>query len=59
MKYDVTIGIPVYRSEAYILQTLESALAQSYPSIEFLIVDDAGNDGSMDIVRNLQAIHQR
>lgn len=59
MKYDVTIGIPVYRSEAYIRQALESALVQSYPSIEFLIVDDAGNDGSMDIVRNLQAIHQR
>ena len=59
MKYDVTIGIPVYRSEAYIRQALESALVQSYPSIEFLIVDDAGDDGSMDIVCNLQATHQR
>lgn len=59
MKYDVTIGIPVYRSEAYIRQALESALIQSYPSIEFLIVDDAGNDVSMDIVHNLQATHQR
>lgn len=59
MKYDVTIGIPVYRSEAYIQQALESALVQSYLSIEFLIVDDAGKDGSMDIVRNLQATHQR
>lgn len=59
MKYGVTIGIPVYRSESYIQQALESALVQSYPSIEFLIVDDAGKDGSMDIVRNLQATHQR
>lgn len=59
MKYDVTIGIPVYRSKAYIQQALESALVQSYLSIEFLIVDDAGNDGSMDIVRNLQTTHQR
>ena len=59
MKYDVTIGIPVYRSETYIRQTLESALVQSHPSIEFLIVDDAGNDGSMDIVRDLQTTHQR
>ena len=57
--YDVTIGIPVYRSAAYIRQALESALVQSYPSIEFLIVDDAGNDGSMDIVRDLQTTHQR
>lgn len=59
MKYDVTIGIPVYRSEAYIRQALESALAQSYPSIEFLIVDDAGNDGSMTIVSDLQNTHPR
>lgn len=59
MKYDVTIGIPVYRSKDYLRQALESALVQSYPSIEFLIVDDAGNDGSMDIVRELQAAHQR
>ena len=59
MKYDVTIGIPVYRSKAYIRQALESALLQSYPSIEFLIVDDAGEDGSMDIVRDLQITHQR
>ena len=59
MKYDVTIGIPVYRSEAYIRQALESALIQSYPSIEFLIVDDAGNDGSAEIVRDLQKTHPR
>lgn len=59
MKYDVTIGIPVYRSEAYIRQALESALVQSYPSIEFLIVDDAGDDGSMDTVYDLQATHLR
>lgn len=59
MKYDVTIGIPVYRSETYIQQALESALVQSYPSIEFLIVDDAGNDGSMDVVRGLQKTYPR
>ena len=50
MGLDVTIGIPVFRSEAYISRALESALAQTYPSIEFLIVDDCGGDGSMDVV---------
>lgn len=53
MKYDVTIGIPVYQSEAYIRRALESALTQTYPSIEFLIVDDAGNDSSLDIVKEI------
>lgn len=59
MKYDVTIGIPVYKSVDFIGSAIESALAQSYPSIEFLIIDDAGKDGSMKIVQCLQEFHSR
>lgn len=59
MKYDVTIGIPVYRSEAHIRRALESALAQTYPSIEFLLIDDAGCDGSLDIIQEIQQVHHR
>ena len=46
MVYDVTIGIPVFKSVEFIRRALESALSQTYLSIEFLIVDDAGYDGS-------------
>lgn len=59
MAYEVTIGIPVYKAEKYIYDTLLSALAQDYPSIEFLVLDDCGNDGSIDIVRKLQQEHPR
>ncbi len=59
MKYDVTIGIPVFRSVSYIGDTMASALSQTYKSIEFLIVDDGGHDGSMDIVKDLQQRHPR
>lgn len=59
MKYDVTIGISVYRSEAYIRRALESALNQTYSSIEFLLVDDAGGDGSLAIIQEIQQTHQR
>ena len=44
MNYDVTIGIPFYRSIDTIDQTLESALSQTYESIEFLLIDDDGNN---------------
>jgi glycosyltransferase involved in cell wall biosynthesis len=57
--YEVTIAIPVYNVEPYIKKSLESALSQSFKSIEFLIIDDKGNDGSMDIVRKLQKEHTR
>lgn len=56
---EITIGIPVYRAASYIRDTLESALAQTYHDIEFLIVDDRGNDGSMAIVEGIAREHQR
>lgn len=59
MKYDVTIGIPVYKAEFCIRKTMESALSQSYPSIEFLIVDDCGEDRSMEIVNELRQTNAR
>ena len=37
MEYEVTIGIPVYQVEKYIRESLESALSQTFQSIEFLI----------------------
>lgn len=59
MRYDVTIGIPVYKAEPYIRKTMESALSQSYPSIEFLIIDDGGEDSSVNIIKDIAASHPR
>lgn len=59
MGYDVTIGIPVYKSADYIRRALESALAQTYSSIEYLVIDDAGYDGSLDIINAIAQAHPR
>ena len=59
MAYEVTIGIPVYNVEKYIRQTMDSALAQTFQSIEFLICDDCGTDASIDIVKEYQQTHPR
>lgn len=59
MKYDVTIGIPVYKAVDYIEKTMESALNQTFGSVEYLVVDDCGNDGSIEVVERLQKEHQR
>ena len=59
MKYEVTIGIPVYKSALYIRRALLSALNQTYPSIEFLVVDDCGDDGSIAIIREIINTHSR
>lgn len=59
MSYEVTIGIPVYNVGQYIQRSLDSALAQTFANIEFLIVDDCGTDGSIDIVKKYQLSHPR
>lgn len=59
MQYEVTIGIPIYRSVDYMERTMKSALSQTFPDIEFLVVDDCGGDGSIQVVEQLQAEHKR
>lgn len=57
--YEVTIGIPVYQAVDYIAKTMESALCQTFSAIEFLVVDDAGCDGTMDVIERLKSEHSR
>lgn len=59
MKYDVTIGIPLYNVQDYIRRALDSALSQLYNSIEYLIVDDCSNDSSSKIVLDIKNSHPR
>ena len=59
MNYEVTIGIPVYKAVDYIEKTMESALNQTFESIEYLIVDDCGKDGTIEIVERFQKEHPR
>lgn len=59
MQCKVTIGIPVFRVENFIRRTMESALSQTYPDIEFLIVDDASDDQSLNILESIRQTHPR
>ena len=58
-QYEVTIGIPLYRAAEYIERTMESALSQSFSNIEFLVIDDCGGDGSVEIVEDICKTHPR
>lgn len=59
MKYDVTIGIPVYNSVSCIRTSLMSALSQSYFSIEFILINDCCTDGTFDVVGYILSSHER
>jgi glycosyltransferase involved in cell wall biosynthesis len=47
----VSILIPCFNAEASIGQAVESALAQTWPEKEIIVVDDGSTDGSLNIIR--------
>lgn len=49
----VSIVIPVYNSEAYLAETLESVAAQTYTDIEVILVDDGSTDKSGQICEEM------
>jgi glycosyltransferase involved in cell wall biosynthesis len=49
----VSIIIPLYNREQYIERALQSAINQTLPEIEVLVVDDHSNDSSVEIVNHM------
>lgn len=47
----ISVVMPVYNVEKYVAEAIRSVLAQSYQTFELIVVDDGGQDSSMDIVR--------
>jgi glycosyltransferase involved in cell wall biosynthesis len=58
----VSIIIPAYNQERLISQTIDSALAQTYPDFEVIAVDDGSTDGTRSILasygKKIKCIYQ-
>jgi glycosyltransferase involved in cell wall biosynthesis len=48
----VSVVIPAHDSEKYLSAAIESVLAQTYASLEVIVVDDGSNDGTGEIARS-------
>ena len=46
----VSVVIPVYNSEKYLEECLNSVLGQTHKEIEVIVVDDGSEDSSLDMV---------
>ena len=50
----VSVCIPAYNNEAYIVETIQSILNQTYTNLEVVIVDDHSTDRTAELVRGIK-----
>ena len=55
----VSVVIPIYKVENYIERCVRALMEQTLGDVEFLFVDDASPDGSMEIVRKVVSEYDR
>jgi glycosyltransferase involved in cell wall biosynthesis len=48
----VSIIIPCYNAEAFVVEAIQSALNQSYDPIEIVVVDDGSTDSSLSVIKS-------
>lgn len=57
--HTITIGLTTYNAEATISAAIESALVQSYPASQIILVDDSSTDQTLEIVATYSCKDQR
>lgn len=51
----VSILLPAYNHERYVEQSIRSVIAQDYPNIELIVLNDGSKDRTAEIIRSLDA----
>ncbi|MBT0607155.1 glycosyltransferase family 2 protein [Aequorivita echinoideorum] len=59
MPIDISIIIPVYNTQEYIMRCINSVLKQDLKNIEIIIVDDASTDTSYETILKIQRTDNR
>ncbi|MFV1998439.1 MAG: glycosyltransferase family 2 protein [Acidiferrobacterales bacterium] len=55
----ISICTPVYNGEDFLAECIKGALAQRYPNVEYIIVDNASTDRTPEIIERLCAGNSR
>ncbi len=50
----ITVVTVTYNAEQYLEQTIKSVIAQDYPNIEYIVIDGASSDKTVDIIKQYE-----
>lgn len=48
----VSIIIPCYNAKKHVAEAIQSALDQTHPNCEVIVIDDGSTDGSLDVIKS-------
>ncbi len=55
----VSVVMSVYNEEDYLKETIDSILNQTFPDLEFIVIDDGSNDGTIKILNEYTEVDKR
>jgi glycosyltransferase involved in cell wall biosynthesis len=55
----ISVVLPVYNGEKYLVEAIDSILAQTFPDFELIMIDDGSTDNSLKILRWYEKIDTR
>ncbi len=50
----ISVALPVYNGEKYLIEAIESILAQTFADFELIMIDDGSTDGSLKILKEFE-----
>jgi glycosyltransferase involved in cell wall biosynthesis len=55
----ISVAMPVYNGEQYLVEAIDSILAQTFNNFELIIIDDGSSDASLDVLRVYEKLDSR
>ena len=52
----ISVIVPIYNSEKYLEECLDSIIRQTYKNLEILLIDDGSPDNSIDICKRYEKL---
>ena len=58
MSDPISVVMPAYNADKYIIEAIESIMKQTYKNFEFIIIDDGSTDQTFEIINSYEKMEE-